>query len=113
MVDFNLDDDGGPMISNDIDIVLQQIDILFDTVPRDMIDDADFGTRYDEYLYQLKVSNEGLRSTIIDDICSIDLRGFMPDVKVYFLQGTEQDIALIDITLTRNSERYEKTYKIS
>jgi hypothetical protein len=39
--------------------------------------------------------------------------GFTPTVEVYLLQGSEQDIALINIGLTRDGEIYEKTYKIS
>lgn len=111
MVDFNLDA-GNPLISDDVDLILQQIDILFSATPTEVLGDVNYGTTYDNYLYQLKISNSALESVVRNDLSSIDLRGFVPSVEVLLLQGTEQDIAIIDITLTRNREVYKKTYKI-
>lgn len=111
MVDFSLEP-GKPVIDSDVDLVLQQIDILFDTTPKEVFGDEDYGTTYDDYLYRLKISGESLKNRVLDDMYSIDLRGFEPSVEVLLLQGTEQDIALIDITLTRYNETYKKTYKI-
>ena len=48
----------------------------------------------------------------MNDLASINLMGFVPEVEVLLLQGTEQDIALINIDLTRYNEQYTKTYKI-
>lgn len=112
MIDFNIDK-GLPIKNSEIDLVLQQIDILFDTNPKEVFGDESFGTVYDRYLYQLKVSNEGLKNEVLSDINSLQLFGYTPQVEVYFLEGTEQDIALIDITLKRYDEIYNKTYKIS
>ena len=50
---------------------------------------------------------------MLDDLYSLDLLGFIPDVKVYLMQGSERDIAVIDVHLRRNSEDYSKTYKIT
>ena len=111
MIDFNLDKDK-PIKNNDIDLILQQIDILFDTTPTEVFGDEYYGTTYDKYLYQLKISNDGLKHEVLSDICSLQLFGFTPTVEVYLLMGTEQDIALIDITLKRYNETYNKTYKI-
>lgn len=111
MVDFNLNS-GEPVIYDDIDIVLQQIDILFDSTPEEVLGYEDFGTTYDEYLYQLKISADALKETVLNDLASINLMGFVPEVEVLLLQGTEQDIALINIDLTRYNEQYTKTYKI-
>ena len=49
---------------------------------------------------------------LISDLNSLELFNFTPQVEVYLLQGTEQDIVLIDITLKRDYEVYNKTYKI-
>ena len=73
---------------------------------------SDFGTTYDEYLYQLKISADALKETVLNDLASINLMGFVPEVEVLLLQGTEQDIALINIDLTSYNEQYTKTYKI-
>ena len=112
MIDFNIDS-GAPIKRGDIDLILQQIDILFDTEPGEVFGDDEFGSQYDDYLYQLNMSAENLKANIMSDITSINLFGFIPDVEVYLLQGTEQDIALIDIELKRGDEHYNKTYKIT
>ncbi len=112
MTDFNLNP--GKMVqSNDVDLILQQIDIMFDTIPGETFGDVDFGTQYDDYLYRLNLSADDIKSNILSDINSINLFGFIPTVEVYLLQGSEQDIALIDIHLQRGEEKYNKTYKIS
>jgi len=112
MIDFNLNE-GSPVVNKDISLILQQIDILFDTTPKELLDNTDFGTQYDKFLYKLKLSNESIKQQVLSDLYSLELFGFQPDVEVYLLQGTEQDIALIDITLTRNDETYHQIYKIT
>lgn len=112
MVDFNLHP-GNPLEYNDVKLVLQQIDILFDTVPGELFGDLGFGTEYDHYMYNFNVDNSALENMILDDLLQLDLLGFSPAVEVLFLQGTEQDIALINITLSRNDVEYKKSYKIS
>lgn len=111
-MDFNIND-GKSILSNEVELIIQQIDILFDTSPKEILGSVDFGTEYDRYLYDLQISSESLKSRIYTDIYSINLYGFTPKVEVYMFQGTERDIALIDIELTKNNNTYRKTYKIS
>lgn len=111
MIDFNLDA-GSPTKNGEVALILQQIDILFDTTPKDVLGHEDFGTRYDDYLYKLDISQEALRQAVLNDIESLNLFDFVPTVEVHLLQGTEQDIALVEIVLTRDDEHYEKVYKI-
>lgn len=112
MIDFNLDQ--GDAIKNDeVSLILQQIDLLFDTRPRELLGEIDYGSRYDEYLYKLKISNSALQYQVESDLSSLELFEFIPKVEVHLLQGTEQDIALIDIVLTRDTETYRRIYKIS
>lgn len=112
MIDFSIKNQKG-FINNDIELIKQQIDILFDTNKCEVLGEENFGTQYDKYLYNLKISNEGLKTEILSDINSLELFGFTPTVDVYMLQGTEQDIALINIQLSRDGEIYEKIYRIS
>lgn len=112
MIDFNLNI-GDPIAFKDIDIVLQQIDLLFDTTVKDVLGDEHFGSQYDKYLYELNISNDGLRQKVMYDLSKLDLQGFSPSVEVYFLEGSERDIAMIDITLSKDYENYNRTYKIS
>lgn len=111
MIDFNLNE-GSPIQNKDIDLILQQIELLFDTIPDEVLGE-DFGSQYDLYLYKLRLSNSDLKNQVLSDIYSLNLFGFTPEVEVYLLQGTEQDIALIQITLSRELEKYEKIYRIT
>jgi hypothetical protein len=112
MIDFNIDI-GSPVKNNDIELVLQQIDILFDTVPTEVLGFDDYGSEYDRYLYNLQISSDSLKDKVYSDINSLQLFGFTPTVEVYLMQGTEQDIAVVQIVLNRYDESYEKIYKIT
>lgn len=112
MVDFSIQKEKA-VLKSDIDLILQQIDILFDTTPTEVFGSDDYGTSYDRYLHQLKFSNDALKYEVMSDLNNIQLFGFVPTVDVYLLHGTEDDIAIVDINLTRYDEIYNKTYKIS
>lgn len=112
MVDFNLNE-GEPTINDDVACLIQQIDILFDSTPGDLIGDLEYGTDYEKFLYDLRLGPEALEEQMLDDLYSLDLLGFSPSVKVYLMQGSERDIAIIDVHLKRNSEEYSKSYKIT
>jgi hypothetical protein len=110
MIDFDLIDK--PTQNDDISLILQQIDILFDTRPKEVLGSEEFGTNYEKYLFDLNISNEAIKYSILTDLRSLDLFGFEPTVDVYLLQGTEHDIALVDIQLRRDDEYYQQIYKI-
>lgn len=111
MIDFDLNNQ--PILNDDISLIIQQIDILFDTKPKEVFGDERFGTNYDKYLFDLKISNQAIKYSILNDLNSLDLFGFVPDVEVHLLQGTEHDIALIEINLSRDDEYYQRVYKIN
>ena len=111
MIDFDLN--GSPILNNDISLVSQQIDILFDTIPTEVLGYEDFGTKYHKFLFDLNISNEAIKYTVLSDLNKLDLLGFQPYVEVHLLQGTEHDIALIEIDLIRDEEHYQKIYKIN
>jgi hypothetical protein len=114
MIDFNLSNKitDDVLISNDLLCVLQQIDLLFDTCPGEVLGDMSFGTNYDRYLYNLGVSNFTLENKILSDLNTLDLCGSSPTVDVHIVEGTVRDIAIINIKLTGDYEDYDKTYII-
>lgn len=112
MIDFNLAE-GAPTKNNDIELIMQQIDMLFDTYPGEVFGDETYGTKYDHYLYKLNASPISLQSLVTRDLNSLELFGFKPKVEVLMFQGTERDIILINIELKRDFETYNKSYKIS
>lgn len=101
------------MLTNDIDILRQEIDILFDSTPGDLLGDLDYGTDYQRFLYDLHMSPAQLEQAMMQDLMSLDLRGYTPQVQAYFLQGTQRDIAVIQVDLYKDGiPRYSKTLKI-
>ena len=42
----------------------------------------------------------------------LDLMGYSPQVEVMLLEGTQRDIAIIDIILKDEYNSYRRTYKI-
>lgn len=114
MIDFNTSEklSNDLIISNDLLLVLQQIDLLFNTDINDVLGDDSFGSNYDRYLYTLGMSNVALEHKILSDINKLILFDFKPSVTVNIVEGTYRDIAFIDITLTGNYEEFNKTYVI-
>lgn len=113
MIDFSLSSNKSCTVSDDILLIIQQIDILFDTDPNEVLGSEYFGTQYDRYLHNLKLSNENLKYAVLSDLNSLELFGYTPNVDVILLRGTAQDIALVNIKLSKDDTVYEKTYKIN
>lgn len=113
MIDFNATNKFTTdlILNNDLMYVLQQIDLLFNTDVNDVLG-SNFGSNYDRYLYTLGMSNIGLETKIYNDLTQLDLCGFNPEVKVDIVEGTERDIAFINITIKGDYEEYNKTYMI-
>lgn len=112
MEDFNLSP-GKAVINDDYNYLLQQIDLLFDATPGDLHGNINWGTDYEYNLYNLNMSATGLREQMLADLEKLDLRGYEPYVDVQLYQGTERDIALIEVTLSSGSNTINKIYKIS
>ena len=114
MIDFSLSNklSDDIVISNDLICLLQQVDLLFNTDINDVLGDINFGSNYDKYLYTLGMSNEALQEKILSDIKKLELFGYIPTVKVSIVEGTQRDIAFIDITFTGDYDDYNKTYVI-
>ena len=114
MVDFCLYKEGGNSVLNtEVDLIIQQVDILFDTTPTEVLGAETYGTRYDDYLYNLRLSASNLETIIDQDLSQLELFGWNYKVEVHLLQGTEQDIAIINIEFHKGIESIQKTYKIS
>jgi hypothetical protein len=112
MIDFNLNS-GGPVQNDEISLILQQIDLLFDTTPKEVLGDNLFGTNYERFLHQLNISNAAIQQQVLSDLNKLELFDFIPTVEIHILQGTENDIILVEINLNRDDESYQRIYKIS
>jgi hypothetical protein len=112
MIDFNIEH-GYPTLNNDVDLILQQIEILFDTTPGEVLGSVDFGTRYSDFLYNLQLSNEDIKNIISRDLQSLELFGFTYKIDVDIFIGSENDIVLVKIEFDRDDYKFDKTIKIT
>ena len=112
MLDINLSE-GDFIINDEPSLIIQQIDLLFDTKEKEVFGAEAYGTKYDEFLFNTNLSNSAIEYQIMADLGSLELFGYTPHVDVNILEGTLNDIILITIGLSKNNTYYEKTYKLS
>ena len=120
MVDFNLDiseNNNNFQLSNKVDILLQSINLLFETSKDELFGNTEYGTNYEVFLYDLKANSDQITNQVYKDIYSLgsDILGnYKVNVNTILLQGTERDIALIGIDIYDpiNKENYNKIYRL-
>jgi phage baseplate assembly protein W len=70
---------------SDIDIIMQQIEILFDTRNGEVLGSYDFGTRFDTYLYNPNIGNQTVAQEVQQYIISnVELFNWNVNVDVQF-----------------------------
>lgn len=103
----------GVLITKERDLILQQVDILFDTDECEVFGEEHYGCDFRRFLWDLKISNSQISEYTENLIMSnVDLLGWELDVDTTILEGTNNDIILITITISKELTQYEKTYKI-
>lgn len=113
MIDLSLDTDT-VVKTTDLDNVIQQIEMLFDTSPFEVIGEPNYGSDFEKFLWNLNSSNYDIENYISSKIQNeVELLGFSVEVSVGIMEGTENDIILADITISRDGNSYAKTYRIS
>lgn len=99
-------------ISDEIDLLIQQIDMVFDTNPTEVFGE-EFGSEFYNLLWDLKVSNKEVSEYTKSVIYSnVNLIGWDLNVETEFLQGSINDIMLVKIQLSKYDEVFEKIYRI-
>lgn len=101
-------------LDQDVDLIIQQIEMLFDTRCGDVLGSYDFGTRFDTYLFNPNIGNHMVESEVqryIED--NVELFGWIVSVNVEFIAGTQNDIMLMKVTFSKDTESYSKIYKVS
>lgn len=114
MIDFNISNTytDNVIISNDLMYVSQQIDMLFNTSLGDVLGDEFFGSNYGDYVYSIDFGNGDIEQKIKNDLGTLDLCGITPEVVVRLIEGTERDIALVEIILDESMPNLNKIYVI-
>lgn len=102
------------VLDQDVDLIIQQIEMLFDTRCGDVLGAYDFGTRFDTYLFNPNIGNQTIENEVTRYIeNNVELFGWMVTVNVEFLVGTQHDIMLLKVTFSKETESYSKIYRVS
>lgn len=100
-------------LEQEADLIIQQIDVLFDTNPGEVIGYPDFGADYDRFIHELNVSSEYIENYVYSDIIeNVDLLGWSLSVEVELLMGEQNDIILMKIEFSKNQTSYSRVYRI-
>lgn len=102
------------VLDQDVDLIIQQIEMLFDTRCGDVLGAYDFGTRFDTYLFNPNIGNRMVESEVkryIEE--NVELFDWEVAVNVEFLAGTQHDIMLMRVTFSKETESYTKIYKVT
>lgn len=112
MIDFCNTNDA-VVLNYELDLILQQLDMLFDTNYKEVLGELNYGTDFDKFLYELNFSNYAIKqyieSTIKSNVYTFD---FDINVDIKLLNGTENDIIIVVINISKNGKIYEQKYRI-
>ena len=112
MIDFCLNK-SAITLQHDCDLVLQQVDMLFDTSPKEVLGEPDYGSDYDKFIWDLTASESTIERYIAGNIrANVDLLGFNLTVKAEVYYGTNNDIILVAIILEKEGDTFKKVYNI-
>lgn len=111
MKDFCLDKTK-VFLNDEVDLIIQQIDILFDTHENEVYGE-DTGSKFEDFLWDMSVSADDISKYTEDLILSnVNLMGWKIDVHTDLMLGTQNDIILITIKIYNDYASFEKTYTV-
>jgi hypothetical protein len=112
MIDFCNTSDA-VFLQNDLDLVLQQIDMILDTDPGEVLGQYIYGSDCEKFQFDLTASATTISNYVSSVITNnIDPLGFQISINTDIMYGTLNDIIIIHINLFRDGYKYEKIYKI-
>lgn len=93
-------------ISEDKDIILQKIRVLLGTRKGEVLGDPNFGINLEDYLFDIGIPEETIRSEVIRQITNYVAPGMNPmyqlDVKVNFGKTSDsEDYMIVDIYINQ------------
>lgn len=112
MIDFCNTEDA-PLLIHDIDLVIQEIDMLFSTSEGEVLGDETYGSNFESLLWDMNASDAYIEEYVYGQLAKVNMHGYAPSVKVSTYQGTMNDIILIQISLRKDDEVWTKIYNIS
>ena len=111
MIDFAID--SRIFLNDEFDIAMQELDILFNTENTELIGNPQFGTNFEQFLWQLNPSVNDLKRYIQEKISTATfLSKYVVDVNVEIVSGNFRNIYVVTINVTApNGETKQRKYQ--
>ena len=112
MIDFCTTEDE-VFLDSELDLIIQQIEMLLETTPTDVIGEPQYGSAFERYIYDLSYSTGEIKryaETLLQN--NVEFFGNEFTVNVSILHGEANDIILLEINIFVNGHQYQKIYKI-
>ena len=96
-----------------IDCAIQELDILFDTENTELINNPQFGTNFEQFLWQLNPSPNELKKYINEKIqfFTYFLANMEYEIDVNIINGELRNIYVVKINIKYNDETKTKIYQ--
>lgn len=95
-----------PYKTTDIDVLMQELEVLLTTSPYDVFNAADEFIDLRSYVFKTQVSASTLENklrTIIENSVYVP-DNLSVEISVQFMKGTQSDIGVIDVKVSRNTD---------
>lgn len=100
-------------LKNDIDILIQEIDTLFDTTRGELLGEIDHATDFEKFLWNTNIGTKTIEGYIVNTIKNkCDTFDFEITCKCTAFLGTENDIILVEIFIENENYTAKRIYKI-
>lgn len=83
-----------PVVINDLEEAIQEIDILFNTTPTELLGDTNYGVNFYRYLWQLTPSPESLKKYIIEKLTN---SAYYYNIFLYYINVTTINLDVNDL----------------
>ena len=103
------------MIDTEFDCAIQELDMLFNTTNTELIGKPEYGTNFEQFLWQLTPSTVELRKYIREKIDGTYFASqYDIDIDVRTDDGTLRDIYYVEITFHINDDEkiQQKTHRV-
>lgn len=96
------------MLNTKLDCAIQELDMLFNTTNTEIIGKPEYGTNFEQFLWQLTPSTDELRKYIYQKIKdTYFVSQYEVDINIRTELGELRDIYYVEITLKTDSEDEE------
>lgn len=100
-------------LTEEVDLILQQIDMLFSTTPMDVIGCPGYGSSYEKFIWDLSYPTSVIKHYAESQLANnVEFFGNSFTVNVSILHGEYNDIILLEVNIYANGHQYQKIYKV-